>query len=186
MRIGMKPGTVIKTMKMDGKNVIFRTIRESDIDDLFEHINMLVKERAFISMQHSATPKEEKKWLKRSIESLKKNKTITVVVETDGKAIASAHVAEGDKDAIRHVCEIGVGLMKEYRGIGIGTELMKVLLDIGKKILKCSMARLSVYEPNKAAKHVYEKIGFKEAGRIPKGCNYYGKYYDEIIMVKEL
>jgi RimJ/RimL family protein N-acetyltransferase len=56
--------------------------------------------------------------------------------------------------------------MKEYRGTGIGTELMRVLLDLGKNVLKSKVAKLNVYEPNKRAKHVYEKIGFKEVGRI--------------------
>jgi len=182
----MNPGTVIKTVEIDGKNVVFRTPKESDLGDMLEHINSLIEERSFISMHHKVTLADERKWLKGAIESLRKNKAITVIADVEGRGIASAHVEEGSKDAIRHVCEIGIGLSKEYRSMGIGTELMNVLLDIAKKVLKCSIARLSVYEPNKAAMRVYEKCGFREVGRIPRGCNHYGKYYDEIIMVKEL
>lgn len=39
---------------------------------------------------------------------------------------------------------------------------------------------------NLIAKHLYRKLGFKEAGKIPKGMKFKRKYYDEIIMYKEL
>ena len=56
----------------------------------------------------------------------------------------------------------------------------------GKDVRNCNVMKISVYEPNKIAKGLYEKMGFKETGRIPNGVNYYGKIHDEIIMVREL
>ena len=48
-----------------------------------------------------------------------------------------------------------------------------------------SLATLEVRDSNEAAKRLYEKCGFREIGCIPGGCNYYGKYHDEIMMVKQ-
>jgi len=43
-----------------------------------------------------------------------------------------------------------------------------------------------VYVTNKRAIHVYEKVGFKETGRVPKRYYKKGKYIDAVIMTKEI
>jgi RimJ/RimL family protein N-acetyltransferase len=117
---------------------------------------------------------------------MKKGKSAIVVVEVNGKFMGSAGVARKPLDATSHVCTLGLGIHSTIRNRGIGTILMQTLMELGRDVLKCRIAELSVYEPNAIARRVYEKSGFRETGRIPKGCNYYGKFYDETIMVREL
>jgi RimJ/RimL family protein N-acetyltransferase len=45
---------------------------------------------------------------------------------------------------------------------------------------------LTVLSTNERAKHVYEKIGFRETGRRPNHVYKNGKFMDAIIIVKEL
>lgn len=45
---------------------------------------------------------------------------------------------------------------------------------------------LDVFDTNKVAKELYKKIGFKEAGKIPKGIRKKGKYIDLVKMALEL
>jgi RimJ/RimL family protein N-acetyltransferase len=62
---------------------------------------------------------------------------------------------------------------------------MKSLIEqaraVGLKLLT-----LSVYATNERAKHVYQKLGFVETGRIPKKFFKEGKYVDEITMAEAL
>ena len=120
------------------------------------------------------------------LENIKKQNKMTVVVEVNGKYRGTADVSRKPLDANKHVCSIGIGLHSEVRSLGIGTQLMELLEMLGKDILKCEIMEISVYEPNNAAKGLYEKLGFRETGKIPRGVHYYGKYYDELIMVKKL
>lgn len=52
--------------------------------------------------------------------------------------------------------------------------------------MKIEMVRLNVFSRNKLAQKLYRKIGFKYAGKIPKGTKRKGKYQDDIIMYKVL
>ncbi len=49
-------------------------------------------------------------------------------------------------------------------------ELIRQARKFGKKL-----ALLEVFEPNSRARHVYEKTGFREVGRIPKKLLHSGK-----------
>lgn len=55
--------------------------------------------------------------------------------------------------------EFAISLYKEYRGYGIGTELMKKMLDYLKQAGYCK-ASLAVQKVNYALK-VYQKVGFQ-------------------------
>jgi len=72
-----------------------------------------------------------------------------------------------------------------YRDRGIGTEMMKILMEQA-RLMNLKVLTLSVFATNKRAIHVYEKVGFKEAGRIRKGIYRKGEYIDRIIMTKDL
>jgi RimJ/RimL family protein N-acetyltransferase len=45
---------------------------------------------------------------------------------------------------------------------------------------------LEVFSSNSRAHHVYEKLGYRETGIIPKGAKRNGEYIDMIQMVKEI
>jgi RimJ/RimL family protein N-acetyltransferase len=43
-----------------------------------------------------------------------------------------------------------------------------------------------LYEKNAVARGLYAKCGYRKAGMIPRGLKLRGKYYDELIMVKDI
>lgn len=69
--------------------------------------------------------------------------------------------------------------------MGIGTEMMKAIIEesrrIGLKILVLHFA-----STNLRAIHVYEKVGFREVGRIPNGIYFNNRYMDDVIMFLNL
>lgn len=79
-------------------------------------------------------------------------------------------------------CEVGVDIMPHYRGKGYGTKSYEMLLEFLFKHLNMNMVYLKVADFNPNAKNLYEKIGFKEAGRLPQFYFRHGRYWDYIIM----
>jgi len=84
-----------------------------------------------------------------------------------------------------HVGTLGIAIKDGYRDVGIGTEMMQVLVEESRKA-GLKLLRLSVFGSNMRAKHVYGKAGFREVGRIPKAISKGDEYVDEVWMALEL
>jgi RimJ/RimL family protein N-acetyltransferase len=72
---------------------------------------------------------------------------------------------------------------KGYRNLGIGTELMKTILEQAVFFGLRTMT-VNVFVTNKRAIHVYKKVGFVESGIIPEKHFRQGRSIDEIILTK--
>ncbi len=166
------------------KRVILRKPRWEDLDDLLGFINSLVEEEADIMRETPVTREEESDWLGKYLASIEKGEMIGVVAEVEGKVAANSEVGKR-RGFQSHVGFLGIAVKKEYRGMGIGTELMKTLIEESKKAgLKVLV--LEVFDSNKVAKGLYTKMGFKDAGKIPKGVFKKGRYIDLLRKTLEL
>jgi RimJ/RimL family protein N-acetyltransferase len=181
----LKTGRIIRRFAAkDGRNVILRTPRWEDLDDLLEFINSLIDESADITMHKKPTRQEEAEWMGRLLTNLENDRLFALVAEVDGKVVANSELSRKGGYS-EHAGEIGIAIKAGYRDIGIGTEMLRTLIlharETGLKVL-----RLSVFSSNQRTKHDYEKVGFKETGRIPGEIFKDGKFMDEIIMTMEL
>ena len=168
----------------NGKEVVLRTPRWEDLDDLHELSDSLVNERAEFLQNEKMARREEIDWLRHRLGELEKNEVFCLIAGVDNKVIAISKLSPR-KGYASHVGDIDAEVKNGYRDIGIGTELLKSLVSQA-RTLGLVLLALSVYSTNKRAIHVYETMGFKEVGRIPRGFFKEGKYIDEIIMIKEL
>jgi RimJ/RimL family protein N-acetyltransferase len=181
----MKTGETIKNFNAkDGRNVILRTPKWEDLDDLLELINSLIEEGADITMNEKVTREQEADWLSRQLAETEKGNRFTLLAEVEGKVVANS-VFTKKTGYSEHVGNLGIVIKDGFRDIGIGTEMLKKLIayaqERGLKLL-----RLGVFSTNTRAQHVYEKLGFRECGRIPGEIYKNGKYVDHISMVKIL
>ena len=84
-----------------------------------------------------------------------------------------------------HVGVVGITIKKGFRDAGIGTEMVKALIEQA-GVMGLKVITLSAFATNKRAIHVYEKVGFVQTGRIPKKFFKDDEYIDEMIMTKVL
>ena len=177
----MKPGQILRRFKAgDGREVVLRAPQWRDLDDLLDFINSLVEEEADISRDKKATREEEADWLGRSLADIEKGVMTGIVAEIEGKVVANSEVKRRS-GPMSHVGFLGIAIKAGYRDTGIGTEMMKTLIEESRK-MGLKVLVLDVFASNKRARHVYEKVGFKESGRIPKGICKKGEYIDSITM----
>jgi RimJ/RimL family protein N-acetyltransferase len=177
-----------KTLKRfnakDGRNVVLRTPRWRDLDDLLKLINSLVDEKADILVTQKFTREAEAEWLLKVLSRLKKDEQFFLVAEVDKKVVASSDFqVQGGTD--EHIGSIGIAVRNGYRNLGIGTEIMKTLLEQA-AFFGLKTVTVNPFATNKHAIHVYEKVGFIQSGIIPKKHLRQGRIIDEIIFSKSL
>lgn len=181
----MKTGEVIREfVAKDGRRVILRTLKWEDLDDLLDFINSLVEEGANILRTEKVSRDEEIEWLSGIFKRLERGEIFCVAAEVDGRLVANSEIIKGTGYS-RHLGVIGIAIKKGFRGIGIGTEMMKVLQEYARKV-GLKVLTLTVFANNQHAINLYKKMGFVETGRIPKRFFKDGAYIDEIIMTKAL
>jgi putative acetyltransferase len=182
----MKAGKSLRTfVAEDGRCVTLRTIRWEDLEDCLEMINALVTEKANIDRDTAVSRQEEADWLGRALSSMEKGERIHVVAEVGGKMVGNSEVSRRLGGYDKHVGVIGIAIRNGYRDVGIGTEMMKVLIEQG-KVMELRVLALSAFANNTRAIRVYEKVGFIQTGKIPKNFFKDGKYIDKILMTKVL
>lgn len=168
--------------------VRIREPRIGDAKDLMEYINRLVKEGADIFHDKIVTLEDEKKWLKAQLELIKKKQLVMLVLEVDGKVVGNCQVGiDTTYESTKHRAEMGIGIAKDYRKKGLGPRLMRETFKrVRKKFPFVEILYAPAFSHNKHAIHVYEKLGFKKVGEIPKAAKRKGRYIDGILMYKYL
>lgn len=104
-----------------------------------------------------------------------------IVAEVDSKVVGYlSAVVEGYFNRVCHILSIAV--LPEYRGRGIGSELLRYLIDLV-KIKRIPAIILEVKKNNNVAINVYRKFGFKIIGYKYR---YYSDGSDALVMRLDL
>ena len=94
---------------------------------------------------------------------------IEIIAIVDGKVAGTAGIwAVGNKDKVKHRAEFGIGILKEYWGLGLGKALTAACIQCAREAGYLQL-ELSAVADNEAALSLYRSVGFEEFGRNPKG-----------------
>ena len=178
---------MIYNKKITLKNGDICTLRngtEQDGEHVLEVFNKTHAETDFMLTypdENSFTAAQESEFLKEKTES--KNE-IEIVAEINGKIVGTAGIdAVGGKFKISPRADFGIGIVKEYWGLGIGSALTKACIECA-RAAGYSQLELNVVAENKSAVALYEKLGFKEYGRNPQGFRSRTTGFQELIYMR--
>jgi RimJ/RimL family protein N-acetyltransferase len=181
----MKSGKIIRSFSAKaGQKVVLRTPKWEDLDDFLELINALVEEGAEILRTEKVSREEEADWLSRVLSRLEKDEMFYIVADVDGKVVGISEIGKRSGYE-KHVGVIGIAIKNGFRDLGIGTAIMKALIEKARE-WGLKVLTLTVFATNKRAQHVYEKVGFLQTGTVPKKHFKDGRHIDEIIMTNLL
>ena len=181
----MKPGEFIEDfISKDNKHIKIRTIDLCDVKGLLALINQLVDEDALIEVNMRIDYSSEIDYVAGKVKALLAGSEIAIVATVDDKIVAQANMTKGSWRS-KDIGNIGIAIANGYRGIGLGNEMMKLLLDLAKKD-NYRIAMLEVFSINEPARKLYEKLGFKVVGIVPNAYKIKDKYIDNVIMYREI
>lgn len=178
---------MIYNKKITIKNGNICTLRngtEHDGEQVLEVFNKTHAETDFMLTypdENSFTVSQESDFLKEKTES--KNE-IEIVAEINGKIVGTAGIeAVGRNFKVRHRADFGIGILREYWGLGIGSALTRACIECA-RAAGYSQLELNVLAENKAAAALYEKLGFKEYGRNLQGFRSRITGFQELIYMR--
>jgi RimJ/RimL family protein N-acetyltransferase len=97
--------------------------------------------------------------------------------------IAGFAVREGEKESHKGLLW-GMYVRPSARGTGIAQRLVEAVIDFARP--RVELVQLSVVVGNEAARRLYGRLGFVEYGIERNSMKHNGRYYDEILMAKDL
>ena len=155
-------------------------IREASIEDtqnIIEYIKKVSDETDFLmsgSDERELEVKKEREFLQSIQNSILEN---MFLYEIDGKIVGICNIKALNKRRVKHRANLGITVLKEYWGQGIGSKLMEHTINYC-RVNSIKKIELTVRVDNKNALKMYKKFGFDIEGEI-KGFFYInGSYYN--------
>lgn len=173
----------IKATLKNGKIVEIREANPDDAEELRNVIKEYVEESDFIPYakgEFNVTVEEEKQWIQSFI-NIANGLLLIVIIE--GKIVGNLSLNIDNRAMLKHRAEIGIGMLREFRGLGIGNILFDKTIDWAKNHSTLEFLSLETHATNKSGIALYEKFGFKTVGTLSHSIKLsQGKYTDTLIM----
>jgi len=167
----------------DGQKVIFRTPKYEDLVDILELINSLIDEKTGIARSIKVTKGEAIEWLNKMLAKLDNEEVFFLAAEVNNKVISLSDINIVSRNE-NYNGIIGIAVKKGFRGLGIGTEIVKILVEQA-KLLELKNLELRIFATNEREIFFYKKRGFIQTDIIPKRPEY-DIYVDELVLTKSI
>ena len=170
----------------DGRTATFRSPTPEDAPEMLRHLDAISSETPFLlrsPRENTMTVEQEARYLQDCLDSPDRYMILCTV---DGKTAGTCQLTRRNRVKNRHRANIGIGLEKEFWGLGIGTAMFGELTALG-KAWGLMQLELEVIEGNERAMGLYQKMGFEVTGFIPNAIRMPdGTYAKDYQMVKQL
>ncbi len=177
--------TARKLVLKDKREVFVRQLNAGDAEAMLVYLQKTAQETHFLMRlpeEAVYTLENERKILQNTRES--KQTFMLGALTQDGSVVGNVGVFPiGERFKVRHRASLGIAVVQEYWNTGLGTVLINGAIDLARKAGYEQM-ELGVFSDNSSAIHLYQKLGFREVGRMPNAFKLPdGSYSDEIMMV---
>lgn len=126
----------------------------------------------------------------RSLESVRDFLTKTgendhiLVAVVDGEIVGVIGLHTSSKPRANHRGEIGMMVRDDWQGKGVGTAIMRAVIDLADRWLNLTRIELTVLTDNEPAIALYRKFGFEIEGTLHKYAFCDGEFVDAYMMAR--
>jgi RimJ/RimL family protein N-acetyltransferase len=162
---------------LEGRLVRLRALEEDDLAP----INRLLWQpevSAHIAMSWPEPIAGTRAWWERTRAS--EDEAPFAIETLDGQLIGNCSLREIDLKTRQ--ANLGIFVGQAFWNRGYGTDAVRTLCRFAVEEMNLQRVELHVYANNPRARRAYEKVGFKEEGRLRRGHFAGGSYVDVIVM----
>jgi RimJ/RimL family protein N-acetyltransferase len=158
-------------------DVVIRPIALADIEQ-FRHVtDVVMREREFLAFVEGFPIDEAATFVARNI----RVGNPQFVADDAGRVVGWCDIRRESIPVYAHTGHLGMGLLGEYRGRGLGERLILATIDAA-RTAGFERIELSVYGRNARAAALYRKVGFTLEGTRVRGKRLDGEYDDVHMM----
>lgn len=165
--------------------MIVREIKTSDAEK-FSHLMQQVEGNSEYMLWEAGERNSQPAQQRKMIESIEEEGNSIILVAETGNELVGFLIAFGGKARRnKHSAYIVIGILKEYRGQGVGSKLFEKLerWSLSNNIHRLE---LTVVTQNKSGLSLYRKMGFTTEGTKKHSLFIDGDFVDEYYMSKLL
>jgi ribosomal protein S18 acetylase RimI-like enzyme len=177
--MGMSENFVTK----DGRTVLLRPAVKEDAAVFIEAVDSVAREEIyFLRSRFDLDVEQEEAFIARA----QKDGNLILLAVLDGELVGWVTLFRGRHEFLSHTGDLGMGVVKGYRSLGIGGALMDGALRWATQH-GFEKVNLGVRISNERARALYRKFGFVEEGyRVREIKDRQGRYDDSVEMARFL
>jgi RimJ/RimL family protein N-acetyltransferase len=168
----------VSVLVLTGDRVVLRPVNPDDVEPLW-----LAKQDPLTWARTTAAP-----LVPSSLESVRaryadrggSKSDAAFSVDVDGELAGQASLF--GVDDLARTAEVGLWLLPEMRGRGLGQDVLRVLVDYGFRSRNLRRVHLQTLARNTPALRCYTAVGFAEEGRLREHAWVEGAYDDIVLM----
>jgi len=170
----------------DGRVVTIRTVRSGDAAKILEYIDRVSGETDYLAQGRGElgwTLEKERAFIE---DYLKADNKLLVLAEIGDNVVGAIGFTGGERKRMRHIGELGIAVVQECWGLGLGSVLMTCLIGWAKS---CGIVRkitLLSRVDNDRALGLYERFGFIREGVVTRQFEIAGEFHDAYMLGLEI
>jgi RimJ/RimL family protein N-acetyltransferase len=148
------------------------TIREAIPSDAAQLITTMAKinqETSYVTVDEQGLAMTKAEMAVNLANLYESPNNVVLVALANEEIIGSASIKASSRFSVEHVGEIGLGILKDYWGYGLGTVLLEELIHWAQESKTIRRLELTVQVRNQRAIHIYQKCGFITEAVLKKG-----------------
>jgi RimJ/RimL family protein N-acetyltransferase len=158
-------------------SIEIRPFQISDLENFNATLNTICAERRYLASVDGFSLEESRQFIQSGLNG----GMIQQVAAVGNQIVGWCDVIPYPEPGFTHVARLGMGILKDFRGCGIGTRLLSACLAQAKDT-PLEKVELHVFADNAAAIALYQKLGFQSEGCKQRGRKIDGKYQDIVLM----
>jgi ribosomal protein S18 acetylase RimI-like enzyme len=152
-------------------------VREDLIEGFHAALDAVCRERIYLAFLEAPPLEETRAFLRANMAK----GTPQFLATSADRVVGWCDVNPLQRPTMRHSGVLGIGLVGEYRGRGLGEKLMLMTLEAA-HAFGLTRVELSVRHDNTRALGLYRKVGFEIEGRKRRAVRVDDVYHDLIFM----
>lgn len=160
-------------------NIVIRCALPEDAQEILTAEREIAEEPGLFCSQPSELKLES---VIKTITASENGEGLYLVAECAGVLAGHAFLEPHSIQSMRHVADLNIAVHVGWQKKGIGTMLLKHMIEWAKNSGVLRKIQLNVRATNLPAIALYKKMGFEEEGRLKKQVKVREDYVDDIIM----